>query len=306
MVNGPCSLKSQEKFTARIAKRSCLVLVLTSALAFACYFSFDGFAARSSPAPLASDSAFSFPQSFWSYSDSSAAPVARVSDGPVYSYSVIPGGVKSAQALQAALRRDPVAAAHYAGFHVEAVRLIRLTGERRAHVSYRLGNRIYWTRKEVTLHAGETLLTDGAHLARTRCGNRIAEVPQGPTSPVEPPVDVIDGPTFPRPPEVTTDSVPASPIWPDHDTPFLLALTPTPQTVTSNGYPLLPIIPCCFTTAKPSIGPQPTPPPSSGPGGLPQPTPVVPPPAVATPEPSTLLLLVVGLAGILFLKLRRA
>ena len=313
MVNGPSVQKNQGKSTARFSLRIFMVLVLAAALGFFAYF--HSFTARSASAPLASDSASSFPQSFWSYSDFSSASVERTAqNGPVYSYSVIPGGVSSAQSLQAALHRDPVAAAHYAGFQVQAARLIRLTSERRAHVSYRIGDTIYWTRQQVTLHVGETLLTDGLHFARTRCGNRIAEVPAGPTSPAEPPIDVIDRPTFPRPPAVTGDALPAPPVWPDGATPFLLALAPTPQTAPSGGYPLLPIIPCCLTVAKPSTGPQPTPPvPPIGPvpppsGPLPQPPPVVPPtpPATATPEPSTLLFLIAGLAGIAFLKLRRA
>jgi hypothetical protein len=136
-------------------------------------------------------------QPFWSDSDFSTPSRASIAS-PVYSYSVIPGGVLSAKALEIALPHDPVAAAHYADFHVESARPIRLARERKAHVSYRLGNQIFWTREEVTLHAGEALLSDGTNLVRTRCGNRIAAVPDGPTAPMEPPVDVIDSPVVPR------------------------------------------------------------------------------------------------------------
>lgn len=324
MINGPSNPKNRGKFTARFSLRISMVLVLAGALLSGVYFGFRCFASHlAASSTVASDSAASLAESFWSYSDFSSAPSEyTASNAPVYSYSVIPGGVSSAQGLQAALRRDPIAAAHYAGFRVQDARLIHLTSERRAHVSYRMGDNIYWTRKEITLHAGETLLTDGTNFARTRCGNRIADVPAGPTSPAEPPVNVIDRPTFPHPPEVTGDSLPAPPVWPDGATPFLLALAPPPQTVPTGGYPFPPVFLCCISGAKPSttgppptppvppIGPVAPPPPSSGP--LPQPPPVTPPPLVpptppltTTPEPSTLVFLIVGLAGIALLKLRR-
>jgi hypothetical protein len=96
---------------------------------------------------------------------------------PVYPYSVIPGGVVNARELASAVHRDPVVAAHYSDFHAASARLMRLPSGRQVYVSYRLGDHVYWTSKKVTLWAGETVLTDGIHLARTRCGNRISEVP---------------------------------------------------------------------------------------------------------------------------------
>jgi hypothetical protein len=316
MFYGLSRQKRQEKLTGRFSLKFWQVLVLLGGLTCFVYIAFHLLPFRSNSVRLATDSTFSFPLPFWSYSDfPSDHHEFDASKGPVYSYSVIPGGASSAQSLQAALHRDPIAAAHYIGFRVQNARVIHLTHERRAHVSYRIGDKIYWTRKEITLHAGETLLTDGTHFARTRCGNRIADVPAGPIFPAEPPIEVINRPTFPHLPAVTSDIVPAPPVWPDGGTPFLLALAPTPQTVPSGGYPFPPIIPCCVTGPKTSNGPKPTPPvppigpipptppPSSGP--FPQPPPVVPPP-VTTPEPSTLLCLAVGLAAIAFLKLRRA
>ena len=72
--------------------------------------------------PLADSFAASSLQPFWSDSDVSAPSRAPI-EGPVYSYSVIPGGVLSAKELEIALRHDPMAAAHYADFHVELSRL---------------------------------------------------------------------------------------------------------------------------------------------------------------------------------------
>lgn len=221
----------------------------------------------------------------------------------VYAYSVIPGGVKNRKELQEALRRDPVVAAHYANFHVSSLRLTHLVSSRKVHVSYRIGNQVFWTRKQLTLRPGESLLTDGTHFARTRCGNRVAEVPDGPSSPAEPPIETLDKPVFPRPPEFPTESPQVAPIWAENSTPILLPLTgpAVPIVPGAGGPPFLPIgpiIPCCAGPGKPSTPSQPTPPPA--------PLPPLPPGRpVATPEPSSFVQLVVGIAGaLLFLRFR--
>jgi hypothetical protein len=242
---------------------------------------------------------------FWSDSDFSPphAKVETDTDGPVYSYSVIPGGAASAQKLRAALQHDPVAAAHYADFHVESTYVVRLARERKVHVSYRLGDKIFWTKKEITLHEGETLLTDGEHLARTRCGNRIAAVPDGPTSPDEPPTEVINAPVFPKPPATTTNIIPAGPIWSDHSEPVLMAFGGIPTPGVPPGPPYIPGIPVGpVGGSTPKGAPAPTPPSTSSPGPgptsspLPQPRPTppagsgptpVPPPPTPPPTPPT-------------------
>jgi hypothetical protein len=111
---------------------------------------------------------------------------------PVYRNSVIPGGVHSAADLAAAIARDPVIRAHYANFNVATTRVVRLEQARMVHVSYRIGDTIYWTKKKVQLAQGELLLSDGTHLARTRCGNRIADEPQGPVLDNEPAPEELD------------------------------------------------------------------------------------------------------------------
>jgi hypothetical protein len=110
----------------------------------------------------------------------------------VYRNSVIPGGVHSAAELAAAVQRDPVVAAHYADFDVAVARLVRVEQSRLVHVSYRIGDNIYWTRKKVRLAMGENLLSDGKHLARTRCGNLIADEPEGPVLDNEPAPEVLE------------------------------------------------------------------------------------------------------------------
>ena len=128
---------------------------------------------------------------------------------PVYRYSVVPGGVKDAKELKWAAEHDPVVAAHYAGFDYDHARVVRLVLARTAYVSYRIGNKVYWTRHRISLKKGETLITDGRMTARTRCANRVEVMPQQLNSVFEPPVVTFEEP-FP-PPVGTTVTAPPVP-----------------------------------------------------------------------------------------------
>jgi hypothetical protein len=218
----------------------------------------------------------------------------------VYPYSVIPGGALTAKELQTALRKDPVVASHYANFRAGSVHVIRLRSAKQVYVSYRIGNRVYWTHKKISLRAGETLLTDGSHLARTRCGNRISEIPVEPASVAEPPEKVMDKPLVPRDPQFTSDAGFPPPIWQDGPSPVLAGLIPPPGASggTPPFLPPFPPTPCCGSHP----GSTPPPPPPS----VPQPPPPGPPP-VSTPEPGTLVLFIAGATLLLILsKARRA
>jgi uncharacterized membrane protein YgcG len=133
--------------------------------------------------------------------ESAAVAVLTSHNGrPVYPYSIIGGGATSAEELERAIAGDPVVAAHYAGFDLAKTKVIRLDQPKLAHVSYRIGHTVYWTRKPVVIPAGETVLSDGTHMARTRCANQLeeadmegAEAP-GPVSPREPAAAVMDTP----------------------------------------------------------------------------------------------------------------
>src|ERR1700693_5802007 len=140
----------------------------------------------------------------------------------VLPYSVLPGGVRSGVELRAALQNDPLAAKHYAEFNVSSSHVVRLARDRRAYVSYRLGDRIYWTSHQMTLHAGEALLTDGVHLARTRCGNRISDSPETPTHPSEPAESLLYAPIAPILPEMVIEPLGGDPSF--RDSPLSLAL----------------------------------------------------------------------------------
>ena len=252
----------------------------------------------------------------WLEAEESNGGQAREWDRPVYAYSVIPGGVATRAELRQALAHDSVAASHYSGFHVAAAHPIWLERARQVYVSYRLGNRTYWTSKKVTLRAGELLLSDGANLVRSRCGNRISEVPLKPTAPTEPAEPVLNAPVLRRDALETTDWPAPPPSWTENPTPFLLAMAPpvsrSPAPGSAPFVPPFPVVPCCaggLSSQTPT--PPPTPPivppgPAEPPPIEPSQPPGAPPPVVPASEPQTLEMLVVALASLIVIaKLRR-
>jgi hypothetical protein len=92
---------------------------------------------------------------------------------------------------------DKVVAAHYAGFAVEKASLRTVAGERAVYVSYRKGDRVYWTARKVTLADGETIVSDGRNEIRARCGNRISDTPQLPVEVKGPDERELDTPLDP-------------------------------------------------------------------------------------------------------------
>ena len=232
----------------------------------------------------------------WNWNDIGApSPLVHNTDHSVYPYSVIPGGAHSGRELIEGAQREPVVAAHYREFAIGKVRVIRLAQDKRAYVSYRLGNQIYWSKKKVTLHKGEILLSDGEHLARTRCGNRLSEVPAEPTSPSEPRESVLNDPLPPPIPVTAADSPLTWPSWPGE--PTALVFLPDTPGGRIPGQPFFPLLPCCGSSSGPSHSPL------SGPITQPQP---YPSPAVATPEPASLTFLTVEFAFLLlFWKFRQ-
>jgi hypothetical protein len=129
----------------------------------------------------------------------------------VYPYSVIPGGVADAKELKWVAEHDPVVASHYAGFDYDHARVVRLTLAQTVYLSYRIGNRIYWTSHRVTLHKGEKLITDGKITARVRCANQVIQVPQQAADAprIEPPAVAFDQPIrIPRGTAIQTRPVP--------------------------------------------------------------------------------------------------
>jgi hypothetical protein len=205
---------------------------------------------------------------------------AQVAQPRLYPYSVIPGGVRSAQELRNAIAHDPVVAELYAQFDVSKARVMRLTKSREVYVSYRLGDHIYWTKKRLLLRAGETVITDGKHEARTRCGNRISATPVQPVFRNEPKGAAMDVP-------------PAVPLFAEKSE--TLPYLPLDSAPVDPGAPALPAFP------EPPSPPQVyyIPPPDfpiigGGPPSFPNVIPP-PPPPVSTPEPGALSMLGLGL-----------
>jgi hypothetical protein len=140
------------------------------------------------------------------------APVAKLPDPAqiprkIYPYSVIPGGAYSSEELAVARRIDRVVAAHYSDFETGAVTVRALPEDRYFYISYRKSDRVYWTANKRRVPKGEIVLSDGKHLARTRCGNRLSEAPQLPIAAGPQPTETaLNGPEVP--PEIELPQAP--------------------------------------------------------------------------------------------------
>jgi len=122
---------------------------------------------------------------------------------PVFRHSVVSGGVYTANEVATAIERDRIVAAHYSGVNVRQLRAETVSEARAVYMSYRIGDEIFWTKEQVGLRLGETILTDGIHGIRARCGNAIAFTPMEPTAHDEP--DAMEFET----PAATIDVIPS-------------------------------------------------------------------------------------------------
>jgi hypothetical protein len=194
----------------------------------------------------------------------------------LFPYSVIPGGVENAQELRNALEHDPIAAAHYAGFDLSQTHVVRLASDQQMYVSYRLNNRIYWTRKTLKLLKGETVITDGKNVARTRCGNRLSATAQSPVAVKQPPDMTLDPSPLPDLAEARPIALPMALPFPA----FSSLLVPGPKGTVAP--PVFPIV-GGGSTSQGTIIPPITPPTTP----------------VATPEPDSLVLTAAGISIVL-------
>jgi hypothetical protein len=71
---------------------------------------------------------------------------------------------------------------------------VELDQPRLVYLSYRMGDRIFWTARKISLRKGEKLITDGRVTARTRCANQVSEMPQPSVSLAEPPAAAFEEP----------------------------------------------------------------------------------------------------------------
>ncbi len=218
----------------------------------------------------------------------------------VYPYSMVPGGAENVHEAKIEMS-DPAVKAQYAAFDLDQLREEKLKTNLVGYVSYRMGDRIYWTSKKLTLRVGETIFTDGTHVARGRCLNCYSALPMSPVRPQEPTEKAMDLPTempvvayeFPKVPLYA----PELPIPPGELTPIAppVATAVGPGGVKPGGgfwFPIIPIIPPIHH--HPSSPTSPTPPPP-------------PPPVAVVPEPRyTVLLAGAFLALLLAKRLRGA
>lgn len=182
------------------------------------------------------------------------------------------------------MAHDSVVADHYSGFDLSKAHIVRLDRDRMMYVSYRLGDRVFWTNRTLKLFKGEALITDGTLEARARCGNRLSAIAMQPTSPRQPMVEAMEAE---QPPEESTNNLPLD-LLPQP----LLNLSP-PSGGPSGGSPSG-IVPPTFV---PLVGGGSSVPPYAPPGP--------PTPPIATPEPSVALLVVAGFSAVFLLYLRK-
>jgi hypothetical protein len=201
----------------------------------------------------------------------------------IFPYSVIPGGVHSIEELKNAIAKDPVVSAHYAAFHLESGRIIRLDRPRTVHVSYRRGDDVLWTLRELKLAKGETLITDGTETAIARCGNMIAEAIVAPSSPTNEPTALELNTPLPNsysPGELESDDR-----FPEIQ-PFGSSYVPP---VGAGFHPVGGAGPSTFLPSGPA-------------GPSPYPSAPTPPSVVKTPEPGTAILLLTALVALFFVQ----
>jgi hypothetical protein len=180
----------------------------------------------------------------------------------VYPYSLIPGGVQNEAEFRTYRSIDKLLESHYQGIgdHLTASPI----GEDRwLYASYRVDEKIYWTKKKIQIHQGEMVLSDGSNLVRGRCGNRLSNVPQKPVRRFEPP-------------SVTTGIVvPVKPL--------IVELPNIPPTAPEG--PRLPGLPTVLAPAPPQMSTVVSPPPSPGLVRVPPSWPPTPPLIPTTPWP---------------------
>jgi hypothetical protein len=213
----------------------------------------------------------------------------------LFPFSIIPGGIGSSLELQNAIDNDPVVAKHYADFNVANAHVGPLNRERSVFISYRIGNEVFWTKRMFILHKGETVVDDGNHAARARCGNRISVTPQAPVSSQEPTPEVFDRVQNHEDFYVRNAPIGSSLSLPPPNSVPMGNYFAEAENVTFYSPPILPI--WWGPSSAPIV-----------PIGLPSSYPpvVAPQPPVTVPEPNTLLLLLFGSACLLIRKIRRS
>ncbi len=166
----------------------------------------------------------------------------------VYPFSIVPGGAENLDEARRAMK-DPTIQSNYADVDFTNLRQVKLKKSLSGYVSYRWDDKIYWTSRQLTLRAGETVFTDGIYLVRGRCLNSYSPFPMLPIQPNEPTEQVLDTPveipviaySFPKFPVF----VPELPPSPEALTPTVPIFPPASPSTPGGGvwFPVIPIIP---------------------------------------------------------------
>jgi len=124
---------------------------------------------------------------------------------------VMPGGVNLAKILQM------MKVGFYADVEASTLHAVVVTADFDSYVQYRRGDKIYWSKKKITIHRGTLLFCDAAgKCIKADCGNELSLEPSGPIEPDEPVgTDLADNfpPVDGEPQPVSF--TPSNPILPD-------------------------------------------------------------------------------------------
>ena len=194
MSYGPTKAHRRERRNGLLGRVGLALLALVF-VGFMGWWIASGFHHSSSSDALNSDSALLSPsQNLAAAAANSFSSVSTTQGRRVYPYSVVPGGVRSPEDLHQASVRDRVVGRHFSGFDFRRARVVELDQPRLVYLSYRIGNKVFWTKKQVHLRKGEKLISDGTISARTRCANQVSAVPKKAISALEPPAEAFEDP----------------------------------------------------------------------------------------------------------------
>ncbi len=239
-----------------------------------------------------------------------------------------PKSVASLDDFRRMVRSDQRLATYFYSFNRTKERLVTTAAPRLVYVSYQKAGALARTKHPMLLPQGDTLLTDGVLQARTYCCNEVFEIVDAPP----PPPSEGDQPAAPLPPSTQVLWPPASPpslAPPEGETPPSSLVAPpaappfsppstrgdvpplegaTPPTVlTFQPPPSQGAIPPSSLPASPTVPAFPPPPassPAQGPAPPLSPPLASPPTRTVVPEPSTVTLLSLGLAGLVWYRWR--